>query len=31
MTKEEAIDIIKCLAWHRRPPEEEVEMAIKAL
>lgn len=32
MTKEEAIDIIKCLAWHTRPNEEEnVEQAIKAL
>lgn len=31
MTREEAIDIIKCLAWHRRPPEEDVEMAIQAL
>lgn len=31
MTKEEAIDIIKCLAWHTRPDEEDVEQAIKAL
>ena len=31
MTREEAIDIIKCLAWHRRPDEEDVEQAIKAL
>lgn len=31
MTKEKAIDIIKCLAWHRRPDEEDVEQAIKAL
>ena len=31
MTREEAIDIIKCLAWHTRPDEEDVEQAIKAL
>lgn len=31
MTNEEAIDIIKCLAWHRRPNEEDIEQAIKAL
>lgn len=31
MTKEEAIDIIKCLAWHTRPDEESIETAIKAL
>ena len=31
MTKEEAIDIIKCLAWHTRPDEESIEQAIKAL
>ena len=31
MTREEAIDIIKCLAWHTRPDEEDVERAIKAL
>jgi len=31
MTREEAIDIIKCLAWHTRPNEEDVEQAIKAL
>ena len=31
MTKEEAIDIIKCLAWHTRPNEEDIEQAIKAL
>ena len=31
MTREEAIDIIKCLAWHTRPDEEEIEQAIKAL
>ncbi len=32
MTREEAIDIIKCLAWHTRPNEEEIiEQAIKAL
>ena len=31
MTKEQAIDIIKCLAWHTRPNEEEIEQAIKAL
>ncbi len=32
MTNEEAIDILKCLAWHeRRPDEEEIEQAIKTL
>ena len=31
MTKEEAIDIIKCLAWHARPNEEDIEQAIEAL
>ena len=31
MTREEAIDIIKCLAWHTRPNEEDVEQAIKTL
>jgi len=31
MTREEAIDIIKCLAWHTRPSEEEIEQAIKTL
>lgn len=31
MTREKAIDIIKCLAWHTRPNEEDVEQAIKAL
>lgn len=31
MTTGEAIDIIKCLAWHTRPDEEDVEQAIKAL
>ena len=31
MTREEAVDIIKCLAWHTRPNEEDVEQAIKAL
>ena len=31
MTKEQAIDIIKCLAWHARPDEEQIEQAIKAL
>jgi hypothetical protein len=31
MTKEQAIDIIKCLAWHERPEEEEIEQAIKTL
>lgn len=31
MTREEAIDIIKCLAWHTRPDEEDIEQAIKAL
>ena len=31
MTKEQAIDIIKCLAWHYRPDEENIEQAIKAL
>lgn len=31
MTREDAIDVIKCLAWHRRPNEEDIEQAIKAL
>ena len=31
MTREEAIDIIKCLAWHTRPTEEMIEQAIKEL
>lgn len=31
MTREEAIDIVKCLVWHTRPDEEDVEQAIKAL
>ena len=31
MTREEAIDIIKCLAWHTRPNEEDIEQAIKTL
>ena len=31
MTTEQAIDIIKCLAWHKRPSEEEIEDAIKTL
>jgi hypothetical protein len=31
MTREEAIDIIKCLAWHTRPNEEDIEQAIEAL
>ena len=31
MTREEAIDIIKCLAWHTRPNEEDIELAIKSL
>ena len=31
MTKEEAIDIIKCLAWHTRPDEEDIEQAINVL
>lgn len=31
MTKEQAIDIIKCLAWHARPDEEQIEQAIKSL
>jgi hypothetical protein len=31
MTINKAIDIIKCLAWHTRPSEEDVEQAIKAL
>ena len=29
MTRTEAIDILKCLAWHKRPSEEEIEEAIK--
>ena len=31
MTREAAIDVIKCLAWHTRPSEEEIEQAIKTL
>ena len=31
MTKKEAIDIIKCLFWHTRPDEEDIEQAIQAL
>lgn len=31
MRNEEAIDIIKCLAWHTRPNEEDIEQAIQAL
>jgi DNA-directed RNA polymerase subunit RPC12/RpoP len=31
MTINKAIDIIKCLAWHTRPSEEDVEQVIKAL
>ena len=31
MTREEAIDVFKCLAWHTRPDEEVIEQAIKAL
>jgi hypothetical protein len=31
MTREKAIDIIKCLAWHTRPNEEDIEQAIEAL
>lgn len=31
MTRKEAIDVIKCLAWHTRPSEEEIEQAIKTL
>ncbi len=31
MTREQAIDIIKCLAWHTRPNEEDIEQAIKTL
>lgn len=31
MTNKEAIDIIKCLAWHTRPNEEDIEQAIKTL
>lgn len=31
MTREEAIDIIKCLAWHTRPDEKDIEQAIKTL
>ena len=29
MTRTEAIDILKCLAWHRRPSEEEIEEVLK--
>ena len=31
MTRQKAIDIIKCLAWHTRPNEEDIEQAIKTL
>lgn len=31
MTREKAIDIIKCLAWYTRPNEEDIERVIKAL
>jgi hypothetical protein len=32
MTKDEAIDIFKCLAYHNfRPNEEEIDEAIKVL
>ena len=31
MTNKEAIDVIKCLAWHTRPNEEDIEQAIRAL
>ncbi len=31
MTKEEAIDIFKCVAYHDRPNEEDIEQAIKTL
>lgn len=32
MTREKAIDIFKCLAYHNlRPSEEEIDEAIKAL
>jgi F0F1-type ATP synthase assembly protein I len=31
MTRKEAIEVIKCLAWHTRPSEEEIEQAIKVL
>lgn len=32
MTREEAIDIVKCLAWHDlRPSEEDIKQAIKTL
>ena len=31
MTNNEAIDTIKCLAWHSRPDEEDIEQAIKTL
>ena len=31
MTNSEAIDIIKCWAWHTKPDEEDIEQAIKVL
>lgn len=32
MTRQEALDIFKCLAWHElRPSEEKIEMAFKVL
>lgn len=32
MTREEAIDIVKCIAWHDlRPSEEDIEQAIESL
>ena len=31
MTREEAIDILKCLAYHSRPEEESVESALDTI
>jgi len=31
ITKEEAINITKCLVWHARPGEEDIEQEIKIL
>ena len=28
MSRADAIDILKCLAWHKRPSEEEIEIAL---
>lgn len=31
MDYENAVDIIKCLAWHERPPEDAVEKAVRVV